>query len=136
WGLAGYQRLYQTRQTELLGRRGGLISDHPEPVATTWSLAFEKIEETHPAAAMLLRLCAFLHPDAIPEEIVTEGCLSLSDPLLRRIQGIFSQYGKTQRLLRCLATDAFAFNQAIGVLQKYSLLLRDSRAHRLTIHRL
>ncbi|QBD77308.1 hypothetical protein EPA93_15435 [Ktedonosporobacter rubrisoli] len=36
-------------------------------------LSFEKVEQTNVAAADLLRLCAFLHPDAIPEEIIVKG---------------------------------------------------------------
>ena len=42
-------------------------------VATTWSLSFERVRREMPCAADLLRLCAFLAPDAIPEEIITEG---------------------------------------------------------------
>src|SRR5207302_10658956 len=71
--LADYLQLYRGQRTELLKARGGLVPDHPEPVATTWSLSFTQVEQRSPAAADLLRLCAFLHPDAIPEEIITEG---------------------------------------------------------------
>ena len=70
--LSEYQQLYQQHRADLLRERRGLGDDHP-PVATTWSLAFQKVEEKNPAAADLLRLCAFLQPDAIPEEIVLEG---------------------------------------------------------------
>jgi hypothetical protein len=58
---------------ELLRRRGVLPSDHPDPVATTWELSFEKIEQANPAAAELLRFCAFLHGDEIPEEVFSKG---------------------------------------------------------------
>jgi hypothetical protein len=71
--LSDYHKWYQMRRAALLQRRGGLVADHPEPVATTWSLAFEKIVQKSPAAADLLRCCAFLHPDAIPEEIFKSG---------------------------------------------------------------
>src|SRR5205085_8672630 len=72
-GLAGYLSRYHTQRSQLMKRRGGLVADHREPVATTWKLSFEKVEQANPAAADLLRLCAFLAPDAIPEEIITEG---------------------------------------------------------------
>jgi len=52
----------------MLRKRGGLIEDHPISIATTWSLAFAKVEQTNPAAADLLRLCTFLAPDNIPEK--------------------------------------------------------------------
>jgi TIR domain/NB-ARC domain len=62
-----YLHIYQTHRQTLLNERRSLVEDHPEPVATTWSLAFERVEEKNPAAADLLRLCAYLAPDAIPE---------------------------------------------------------------------
>src|SRR5207248_7600244 len=68
--LADYLSLYQTRRIALLERRGSLSHrDYPDSVATTWSLSFKQIEQTSPAAAELLRFCAFLHPDTIAEEM-------------------------------------------------------------------
>jgi hypothetical protein len=73
-GIEGYIQRYQRQRTTHLKRRGKLVTDHPEPVATTWLLSFTKVEEVNRAAADLLRLCAFMHPDAIPEELfVAEG---------------------------------------------------------------
>jgi tetratricopeptide (TPR) repeat protein len=117
-GLAGYQRLYQTRRTELLRSRGGVVEDHPESVATTWSLSFEQVEQRDPAAADLLRLCAFLAPDAIPEELLSKGARELGD------------------ILAPVALDAYQLNQAITALRAYSLISRDAQAQALTVHRL
>jgi hypothetical protein len=50
-------------------------------VATTWALAFQTIEQSNPAAIELMRLCAFLAPDAIPEELILEGDEYLSSLL-------------------------------------------------------
>ena len=117
-GLADYLDLYQKHGAALRKRRGGLVADHPEPVATTWSLSFEKIELSNPAAAELLRLCAFLAPDAIPEEIITEGAPDLG-PVLQPV-----------------AADLFELNAAIEALHKFSLIKRDPDVKTLTIHRL
>ena len=68
-GLSGYLELYRNHAPELLGRRGRWRSITPSPVATTWALSFEKDRKGNPAAAELLRFCAFLHPDGIPEEV-------------------------------------------------------------------
>src|SRR5205807_2457481 len=68
--LPTYLKRYRTQHAVLLGRRGRSSHDHPDPVATTWSLSFQQVEQKNPAAADLLCFCAFLHPDAIPEEIV------------------------------------------------------------------
>lgn len=117
-GLADYQQLYQQRRSQLLMERRGLVADHPDSVATTVSLAARKVEQTQPAAAELLRLCAFLAPDAIGEEIITQGAAHLI-PLL----------GPT-------AADAFFMNQVIEVLRASSLVQRDPRNRALSIHRL
>jgi hypothetical protein len=116
--LDDYQRSYQLHRRTLLQDHRSLVTDHPESVATTWSLAFQRVEEKSPAAADLLRLCAFLAPDAIPETIVTKGAEHLGDQLAP------------------VAADAFFFAQAIEALRAYSLLSRDPRTQTLTVHRL
>jgi len=116
---ADYLSLYQTRREDLLKRRGALSRrDYPKSVATTWSLSFEQVERTDPVAANLLRLCAFLHPDAIPEAMLLEGAAVL-DPVLQAI-----------------AADQVRFDEIVGVLRQYSLVRRNPETKSLTIHRL
>ena len=64
WILAGYAELLRSRLVELIAEGGP--DDYPVPVATTLRLSYERMAREHPAAAMLLRLCAFLAPDDIP----------------------------------------------------------------------
>ena len=116
--LADYLQLYRSQRAALLKARGGVVPDHPEPVATTWSLSFQQVQQRSAAAADLLRVCAFLHPDAIPEEIVTEGAASLGPAL------------------EAVAQSPLLLNQAIGVLRSYSLLTRQPEQHLLSVHRL
>ncbi|MDM8560126.1 FxSxx-COOH system tetratricopeptide repeat protein [Candidatus Parabeggiatoa sp. HSG14] len=70
-GLAGYLERYQTYGHDLLQERGTLLNehDHPDPIAVTWLLSFEKIAADNPTAIEVLNLCAFLHPDSIPEVV-------------------------------------------------------------------
>ncbi|HXX21851.1 MAG TPA: tetratricopeptide repeat protein [Terriglobia bacterium] len=117
-GLSSYLDLYRQRRAELLKRRGGFGRDHPESVATTFALSFDKVASASPAAADLLRLCAFLHPDAIPEEIFTEGAPELGPNLSP------------------VAADPLKLNEALAEILKYSLLRRDPEAKTLGIHRL
>lgn len=117
-GLGGYLKLYRSHRHKLLQRRSAGRSDHPEPVATTWHLSFRKAEQVSPAAADLLRLCAFLAPDAIPEVIVTEGAQVLGE------------------VLGPAAANALRLNEAIEVLRRYSLVRRNPDTKMLTIHRL
>jgi tetratricopeptide (TPR) repeat protein len=117
-GLSVYLDLYRNHAPELLRRRGALSSDHPDPVATTWALSFENIEKASPAAAELLRFCAFLDPDQIPEEVFSEGAPELG-PVLGPI-----------------GSDALELNSSISEILKYSLLRRDANSRTLEIHRL
>jgi Tetratricopeptide repeat len=117
-GIQEYLRLYRTRRAALLSRRGGLVDDHPASVATTWSLAFASVEQVNPAAADLLRLCAFLHADAIPEDLLRQGATQTESPL------------------QTIATDDLAFHEALRTLGAYSLLRRDLASRTLSIHRL
>jgi tetratricopeptide (TPR) repeat protein len=97
--------------------RGALTSDHPDPVASTWALSFENIEK-NPPAAELLRFCAFLHPDEIPEELFSEGATELGP------------------VLGAVGSEPLALDSAIAEILKYSLLRRDPNARTLEIHRL
>lgn len=117
-GLDSYWQIYQQHRADLLRERRGLVADHPDPIATTWSLSFQLVEEKSPAAADLMRLCAYLSPDAIPEEILTADASSLGS------------------VLASVAADAFRLNQAIEALRAYSLVRRDPREKTLSIHRL
>jgi hypothetical protein len=62
-------------------------------------LNFEHVEQTNPVAAELLRLCAFLEPETIPEELISEAGAA-PGPLLQQI-----------------AIDALALNEAIEELR-------------------
>jgi tetratricopeptide (TPR) repeat protein len=116
--VSNYLTMYQQQRAELLRLRGGLVPDHPDSVATTWSLAFERVERVNPAAIELMRFCAFLAPDAIPEELIIEGAPNLG-PILQPV-----------------VANRSRLNAAIAELLKYSLIRRDSSTHTLIIHRL
>ena len=116
--LSGYLNLYRIHRQDLLQRRGKLPIDHPEPVTTTWSLSFQQVEQANTAAADLLRLCAFLGPDYIPEEFIVKGAPDLGP------------------LLRATATDSLKLNEAIEKLREFSLVRRNPDTKTLSIHRL
>jgi hypothetical protein len=116
--IAAYQQIYQQHRTAMLAQHRAQGADHLEPMASTWSISFTRVEETNPAAADLLRLCSYLAPDAIPEEILTQGAAHLG-PVLGPV-----------------AADAFLLGQAIEALRAYSLVGRDPSLQTLSVHRL
>jgi tetratricopeptide (TPR) repeat protein len=116
--LPSYLKAYQKRRNELLRQRGGVNKDHPDSVATTWSLNFEQVEQQRPIAADLLRFLAFLAPEAIPEELIVNGAAELGEQL------------------EPIAVDETLLDEAIGTLRRFSLVQRNSEKHTLFIHRL
>lgn len=110
-GLSSYLSLYRAQSIILLHRRGRSAVGHPESIASTLLHSIEKVEKICPVIGKLLEACAFLDPDAISEDIITE------------------KYASN-------ANDPLAFDAAIAELRKYSLIHRDSHAKTLTIHRL
>jgi hypothetical protein len=114
-----YTDLFQRHHAVLLGLRDlfrGTNADHPLSVSETLSLSLERIKQVNPAAQELLQLCAFLHPDAIPEEMLLEGAADLS-PLLQEI-----------------VCDPLKLDATLAELRRYSLLQRNSDAKTLSLH--
>lgn len=115
--LSDYLRLFQAAQLRLLDKRAD-HAEHPLSVTRTFALAFAQLEQRSPAAAELLMVCAFLAPEAIPEDVFIKGAASL---------------GST---FEALAADPLQFQAALEALLTYSLIQRDTASHTLMIHRL
>jgi tetratricopeptide (TPR) repeat protein len=116
--LTEYLNLYRQEGAKLLAERGELATDDHLSVTVTFRLAFTKVQERSPAAADLLRVCAFLAPDDIPEEIFTAGASVLAEPL------------------RTVAANALDFRKAVQEAGRFSLIERNSSTQTLNIHRL
>ena len=97
-----YLKLYQ-REGKKLRARSGVTPDH-DSVTRTFSLAVERLGER---AKDIVCICAFMAPDAIPEEILTGG----EEPDL-------------------------AFREAVAEAAKYSLISRSAAERTIEIHRL
>jgi tetratricopeptide (TPR) repeat protein len=115
--LADYHQRYWKQQAKLLERRGIQATEHPEPFAVTCSLSFQTIEQKHPAATDLLRFCAFVHPDTIPEELIVAGAKHLGERLQR------------------VETDPLLLNEMIKVLKAYAFLDWNAEQKTLSLHR-
>lgn len=113
--IAQYLELFRSRRQEVL-KRGKPSQEYPDTVATTWELSFQKVKAASPAAADLLNLCAFLAPDDIPKGLLVEGAKHLPQSLAAAVR------------------DPVAFNDALAVLRRYSLMEVSGEA--LAMHRL
>jgi tetratricopeptide (TPR) repeat protein len=116
--LSSYLELYKKKQAFFLGKRGRVINDHPAPVTTTLRLTFQKIGEINADALELLHFLAFLHPDALPDEMLMHGASSLSGRL------------------HTVVSDPLAFDAAIGTLRKFSLVRQRTDSTTLNMHQI
>ena len=114
---AEYLELYRTEGARLRQFRGEMAAEHPSSVTVTFSLAFSRLAGKNPAAADLLRVCAFLASDGIPEKIFTQGGQKLGERLSE------------------LAGKPLDFAEAIRDAGRLALIRRDASAKRLDMHR-
>jgi tetratricopeptide (TPR) repeat protein/DNA-binding XRE family transcriptional regulator len=117
-GLSDYLLRYEQQRTRLLERRGGPSSDHPNSVTATFLLAIERVERKQLGATDVLRVCALLHAEGIPEELFLAGAAYLGSELA------------------ALAADPFQFDQTIAFLGNLSLVQRQPETRTLSLHRL
>ncbi len=117
-GLSAYLDLLHTQQGALLFRRGEQTCEHPEPVATTFQLAMTAALQRHPAVGDLLRVGAFLQPDAIPEELFRQGGMHLGEAL------------------STVTGEDLSWNHLMAAACDYSLLSRQGHQQTFSLHRL
>lgn len=117
-GLEGYLQRYRNHRSLTLARRGHQSQDHPASVQTTLILSLQWMKQKNSIAADMLQLCAFLAPDAIPEEMFTTAC---------------SVDGEQEAPM---ASDLWLLDETIAVLGTASLVRRDAMTRTLSVHRL
>lgn len=113
-GFNDYITRFRAHRRELLAL-GKPYSDSDRTVATTWDISFQRLRETHPAAADLFNLCAFFAPDDIPLDIIEEGVEFLPPALAEALK------------------DQLKLDQAIATLRKHALA--DVEDGKLSLHR-
>jgi tetratricopeptide (TPR) repeat protein len=111
--LAAYLAAYQRRREQLLAKARPVA--YQGQIDTTWQLT---IDQLAPAGIELLRLCAFLAPEAIPLDLFTAA----PDRLPAALATAVAEDGEV------------GVQEAAGVCYRYSLVARDHtgiRVHRL-----
>ncbi len=116
--IADYFQRYNGQRKALLSRRGIHVGVHPDSVKTTLLLSVRWIGQVHSAAAELLRLCVFLHAEAIPEELLMAG-KALLGPVLEAV-----------------LVDLYHLDLALAALRNASLITRHPETRTITVHRL
>lgn len=115
--LTEFLLLFQRAPLQVLGAREA-YAEHPDSVVKTFTLAFERLQQTHAGSAELLLSCCFLASEEIPERLFTQNPELLS-PHLQTVVG-----------------EPFAFQQLLKHLLAYALIQRSSQSQTLIVHRL
>jgi len=116
-GFSKYLERYERQRAILLGRRG----EHyikSESVSSTWLMSINTMKKTQPLVIDVLRLCAFLSPDAIPEELLLDGVH-------------YYHYAS-----QGTSITREALSDAISLLCRFSFLQHKSNDNMLSIHHL
>ena len=120
-----YLRAFEKRRLAVLERSGEFVSR--ETVAVTWAPNFAAVERASPESAEVLRLCAFLAPDAIPFALFANfaddelGMVELLRPLTRyslvRSDNSTQTFG-LHRLVQDTVRDALGDERCAGYAER------------------
>lgn len=114
--VAGYLERFKCRRTALLSWRGQQNDGYPHSVSMALQIARERVERQSLVADELLSLCLFLHPDTIPETVITSSTMHLGEHIKEAVY------------------DLLSLDEAFAVLNASALLRRDPETHLLTMH--
>jgi hypothetical protein len=121
--VAVYLATLRQRRADLLAR--GEATGYSKTVATTWALAFDRLEHAEPEAVGLLRLLACYAPEAVPLRL-----------LLQPRPGLAERFaGAVVPVLAPLLDDPLAASDAIAALRRYSLVSAPADGS-VSVHRL
>ena len=79
--ISDYIELFNKNQQKYLSKSSIPKEEYNETVATTWTLAIQKIQESMPVAIELFNMCAFMAPDDIPLYLIAKQADVLSESM-------------------------------------------------------
>lgn len=117
-----YLKMYEEYRAQIIKDQYGALPNYPLAVAAAWKFSKDIVKQEQPATYEFLQLCAFLDPEAIPEEIFIHGAPALGS------------------VLASVVSTPVSIDGATRVLRRYSLLNREVKGtddiSRFSIHRI
>lgn len=107
-----YLELYEHYRVRMLQEQYGALANYPLPVATAWKISKEAVRREMLPAVEFLQCCAFLDPEAIPEDIFLRGASALGPELAANM------------------VDRLAIDRVTAILRRYALLNREVKGSR------
>jgi tetratricopeptide (TPR) repeat protein len=122
--LAGYLAAFRERRPDLLAR--GEPAGYDKTTATTWDLAFARLERDNRNAVGVLRLLACCAPEPVPLRLLLSNVFNSPDNEFAPDVG---------PILQPLLSDALTVGDAVVALRRFSLIT-PSRDGLVLVHRL
>lgn len=113
-----YLAAFRKRRVEVLERASPLLSR--STVAVTWAANFAAVQASSPASADVLKVCAFIGPESIPFELVSQGAPALGAPISTAV----------------VAHGDLAVAELLRPLARYSLVRSDPNSRTFGVHQL
>ena len=117
--LAEYLETFRQRRADMLAR--GASIRHGKTVASTWALAFGRLQQDTPTAVGLLRLMAHCAPEAIPLRLLLQPRPGLVEQLVQEVAPLLA--------------DQLIAKDAIAALRRFSLVTHVGEGQ-WSVHRL
>jgi class 3 adenylate cyclase/tetratricopeptide (TPR) repeat protein len=115
---AAYLSALRKRRLALMEKAVGLVSR--DTVAVTWVANLEAVERASLASAEILRISAFLAPDAIPFELFLDAAQEFDGPIAEALAD----------------PDELSMAELLRPLARYSLIRSDPISRAFSVHRL
>jgi len=121
--LKAYAALFEQRHKDLWKDQSPPDAYHGT-VATTWSLALDKLKKQSPASIDLMRLIAFLGADDIPLSLLTQG----AEELPKRLKKVLNDPVALEKTVAALRSHSLVFKEDdhIFVHRLVQLVVRDA----------
>ena len=120
-----YIELFNQNQQKYLSKSSIPKEAYNETVATTWTLAIQKIQDSMPGAIALLNMCAFMAPDDIPLALIAKQVETLPESMqellgdkgeMAEMRVLFKRYSMAN-----IENDTLSMHRLVQAVIRYGL---------------
>lgn len=126
YSVKGYLNLYRRERRLQRKELDHVLADSIHPASITFSNAIERLEKYDAAAIEMLRVCAFLAPYAIPEEVLFKGVPHVGPQTQLLSKKYSALKEKVEQLCDFALIDRDPSSQSLSIHPLVQALVKDS----------
>jgi len=127
-----YIELFNNNQQKYLSKSSIPEEEYNTTVATTWTLAIRKIQDSMPGAIELLNMCAFMAPNQIPLDLIARQ----ADLLPESLQGLLNDKAEMAEMavlfkrysIADIENNLLSIHRLVQIVIRYGLTDEQARA--------